>query len=364
MCGLYGVYYYGENPNQQNLEKLVADLGRAAAVRGTDATGIAYPLDDHKIMIDKQGVSAYQFKFNIPAKVKVVMGHTRAATKGAPSKNYNNHPFPGYAGKNRTPFALAHNGVLDNPNELQVDLPKTQVETDSYVAVQLLEKYGKVNMKTIKQMAETVIGSFVFTILDNKQNLYVVKNDNPFIIAHFKTLQLYAYASTKDILLNALIEYTPTKSIITDILEGKEKASIIEWIEPVEGEILKITPAGKIKSAIFKPKERIRYTRWYDYCYNWRDYGKRDTATTEDVTVFDIYTMAEQLGYAKEDIDFMLDAGYTTYELWTYIESGEFEDILYQEYLYWFGEDNAEAIRLYYAKQGKGQQGGESPQGA
>lgn len=50
---------------------------------------------------------------------------------------------PSFYGKvSGSSFALAHNGVLMNDGELQQKyrLPKTNIQTDSYVAVQLLEK--------------------------------------------------------------------------------------------------------------------------------------------------------------------------------------------------------------------------------
>ena len=65
---------------------------------------------------------------------------TRMATQGSELVNINNHPFPGMAGQ--THFSLAHNGVLTNDKTLRkkYKLPATKVETDSYVAVQLLEQ--------------------------------------------------------------------------------------------------------------------------------------------------------------------------------------------------------------------------------
>ena len=49
-------------------------------------------------------------------------------------------------------FAFAHNGVLYNDKELRAEkhLPKTKIETDSYVAVQLIEQHGKLNFGTLK----------------------------------------------------------------------------------------------------------------------------------------------------------------------------------------------------------------------
>ena len=61
-------------------------------------------------------------------------------TQGSEEKNYNNHPFLGQAGGRQ--FALAHNGVLHNDLMLRrsLKLPHTKIETDSYVAVQLIER--------------------------------------------------------------------------------------------------------------------------------------------------------------------------------------------------------------------------------
>jgi len=46
-------------------------------------------------------------------------------------------------------------------------------------------------------MAETVKGSFCFTLLDEKNNLYIVKGDNPIAVFHFKEIDLYASTENK-----------------------------------------------------------------------------------------------------------------------------------------------------------------------
>lgn len=53
-------------------------------------------------------------------------------------------------------------------------LPDTIVETDSYVAAQLLEKEGAVNLSSLSNMAEKARGSFTFTVL-NRDGLYIVR---------------------------------------------------------------------------------------------------------------------------------------------------------------------------------------------
>ena len=47
---------------------------------------------------------------------------------------------------------------------LDENLPLTSVETDSYVAVQLLEKNNALDFNSLKTMAEKVEGSFVDSI--------------------------------------------------------------------------------------------------------------------------------------------------------------------------------------------------------
>ena len=61
--------------------------------------------------------------------------------------------------KSDSSFAFAHNVVLYNDILLQktYSLPKTKIETDSYVAVQLIEKYGSLDFDSLINMAEDVM---------------------------------------------------------------------------------------------------------------------------------------------------------------------------------------------------------------
>lgn len=182
----------------QTVEKLTQALANAAEERGTDASGIAYVKSD-KVTIYKRPKPAHKIRFNAPNGTRAVMGHTRMTTQGNEKFNFNNHPFYGRADVN---FAFAHNGVLYNDKELRTEkhLPQTQIETDSYVAVQLLEQQGKLDFDSLKNMAELVQGSFCFTALDENNTLYLVKGSNPMCLLHFTELGLYVYASTESIL--------------------------------------------------------------------------------------------------------------------------------------------------------------------
>ena len=143
MCALFGWLDYKGVVSDKLLKKLTQALANAAEERGTDASGIAY-VKSGKVTIYKRPKPAHKIRFNAPNGTRAIMGHTRMTTQGNEKFNYNNHPFYGHADVN---FAFAHNGVLYNDKELKIEkhLPQTKIETDSYIAVQLLEQQNKLD---------------------------------------------------------------------------------------------------------------------------------------------------------------------------------------------------------------------------
>ena len=128
------------------------DLSVAAEVRGTDATGIAY-VRGSSIVTYKKPKPAHKVKLFFPRGTRSVIGHTRFTTQGSEKRNCNNHPFEGHYGTES--FALAHNGLLYNDRELRREqhLPPTPIETDTYVAVQLLEQGQQLDTENIRRTA-------------------------------------------------------------------------------------------------------------------------------------------------------------------------------------------------------------------
>ena len=137
---------------------------------------------------------------------------------------------------------------------MEKHLPKTQIETDSYVAVQLLEQQGKLNFDSLKSMAESVHGSFCFTALDEDNTFYLVKGSNPMCLLHFTELGLYVYASTESILKKALQK------------TGFHKYPF-EVLNIEDGTILKIDRYGFLSGSTFEVKESFRFGNWADW-YN------------------------------------------------------------------------------------------------
>ena len=83
--------------------------------------------------------------------------------------------------------------------KLTETLPETSVETDSYVALQLIEKQKALDFDSLQVMAEKVEGSFVFTVLDSEDSIWFVVGDNPLCLFYYDGFLIYA--STEEILI-------------------------------------------------------------------------------------------------------------------------------------------------------------------
>lgn len=293
MCALFGWLDYKGIVSCKLLKKLTQALANAAEERGTDASGISY-IHDGNVVIYKRPKPAHKIRFAAPDDTRAMMGHTRMTTQGNEKYNYNNHPFLGHADIS---FALAHNGVLYNDKALRREkqLPETFIETDSYIAVQLIEQQKKLDFSSLQSMAESVQGNFTFTVLDAENSLYIIKGNNPMCLLHFADLGLYVYASTESILAKAL-----KKINLLNVPFSK--------IEVTQGEILRISSDGLLTRSKFKVQDNFDSIAWMQYAYDWED---------------DYYTQQEQLllemcgcyGITEDDVILLLDYGYTADEI-------------------------------------------------
>lgn len=310
MCCLFGLIDYRNNFTPKQRNKLISILSTACETRGTDATGISYNFGG-RLCIYKRPLAARKMKFNIPQGVNFIMGHTRMTTQGNEKQNYNNHPFPGSV--DNAEFALAHNGVLYNDTSLRriEELPETRIETDSYVAVQLIEKKHNLGFDSLKYMAEQLQGSFTITVMDHNNNLYFVKGDNPMCLYHYPSLGIYLYASTEEILTKAIKKFpfklgTPLK------------------INLVAGDIFRIDRFGRTQKSSFDTTNlyssdyfHLPYLRYSEPL----NLGVRRVNTSANREYIDyLKSSATFYGFDESMVDEMLEEGYTTDDI---------EDILY-----------------------------------
>lgn len=310
MCSLFGMIDYGNVLSAHEKNRILAVLSQECEIRGTDATGIAYNFRNN-IHVYKRPVAARRMHFRIPNGVNIVMGHTRMATQGTAKLNRNNHPW---ATKS---FALAHNGVLWNDRILREveELPYTLIETDSYIAVQLLEKQKPLNFQTIQAMAEKVQGSFVFTILDRQDNLYFVRGDNP--LAIFCYDDFYLYASTEMILDRA------EKRL--GLRHGGE-------ITTREGDILRIDRHGKCLFSGFRVTSH--YSHWNHPLY-WDELEEEMSPGSNY-----LFGAASAMGVSPDDIQLLINYGCGAYEIEELLYNPRLlHDITSQIRCDWFGEE-------------------------
>lgn len=296
MCSLFGLIDYSNALPAAARKAIVRNLSIECEVRGTDATGISYN-SFGKLKIYKRPIRASRLHFRLPFDSKVIMGHTRMTTKGNQRININNHPFPGHV--EGVDFALAHNGVLHNDELLRktMNLLSTNIETDSYIAVQLIENSGKLDFDSIKAMAKAVRGTFCFTILSDKNEIYLVKGKNP--LDMYDCGGYYLYASTDSILQQVLKRFRI------------KRASKVE-LEP--GTITKIYPDGRLETAKFNVYEEYDFGHYFGGYTKWDLFGDEANPPDEDV-ISCLVEYASYFGIEEDDIRMLVDAGYDELEI-------------------------------------------------
>lgn len=188
----------------------------------------------------------------------------------------------------------------------QLDLPRTRIETDSFIAVQLIEHKKTLDFPSLRCMAEQVEGSFTFTVLDVQDNLYiVVKGDNPLCLYHFPKLGLYLYANTEEILKKAL-------TAVRMSAKGAER------VELACREILRIDAEGTITRSRFDASNLL-------YCRGLplRLYSFGGQASASRSHLDEIKSVAAAFGYTPEAIDRLADQGFSAEELEELLYYGE-----------------------------------------
>ena len=305
MCCLFGMIDCNGRFGSKQKSRVLSVLATECEERGTDATGIAYCTGGH-LSIYKRPAAAHKLHFRIPGDSRVVMGHTRMATQGNASKNRNNHPFLGKAAGET--FALAHNGILYNDKYLRrsLALPDTRIETDSYIAVQLLQQKNALDFSSLQYMAEQVEGSFAFTVLDERENLYFVKGDNPLCLYHYPRSGVYLYASTAELLKRALHRLRLP-------LEPPERVAL------ECGDILRITGSGQQARSTFDASGLLPWGNPSWWTYPRKRTGRGDP---EQEYLEELKAVACSYGYTPEAVDHMLESGFTVDEVEEFLYEG------------------------------------------
>ena len=245
MCGIVG--YIG---NKKATPILIQGLTRLE-YRGYDSAGIAV-IEENKIEVkkDKGRVSnLYNLDGIDDLKGTCGIAHTRWATHGKPSKE-NSHPHM----DNDNLFAVVHNGIIENYNELRNELTKKGYhflsQTDTEVIPNLINYYYKQDkendtlkvLRAVRNACMELKGSFALEIICIKEpeNMIVVRKDSPLVIGkgngeNYIASDIPAILSyTKDFyFLNdyefAYLSKNNVKFYDTELNEIKKNTKSIEW---------------------------------------------------------------------------------------------------------------------------------------
>ena len=190
MCGIVG------SVGLKNSKEYITKGLKMLDYRGYDSAGIAFFNSGIKIYKDVGSVEHLMTIMPKTIDTNIMIGHTRWATHGAPTK-LNTHPHISFNQR----ICLVHNGVIDNYKELKNFLLRKNYsfygETDSEVVANLLEYYYLENndiIETIKKVKSLIKGSYAITFFtdDIKDTLYVLKKASPLLIGKGNGFNLVA----------------------------------------------------------------------------------------------------------------------------------------------------------------------------
>lgn len=221
MCGLFGLIFHEPATRLQYraARHIFNQLALESEIRGRDATGIA--------VVQRTGDS-HVAKLTYPAKVATrtnafkgrlsmvgrntaaILGHTRLGTHGA-NTEFNAHPiwFETRYGK----LTGTHNGVLWNYSRMS-PYPTKPYDSDTANLMARLSKEHENHWVTV---LEQVQGSFALMIHRNDKLFMARNSGSPLHIATVHGLGATVYASTEQIIENALASLLLTAEHIVSV---------------------------------------------------------------------------------------------------------------------------------------------------
>lgn len=243
MCGIVG--YIG---NKKAEPILINGLLRLE-YRGYDSAGVA--------TVEKNGINVVKSKGRVAELEKVPainslegsigIAHTRWATHGKPSDE-NSHPHV----DNKKNFAVVHNGIIENYNELRAFLSKNGYtfysQTDTEVIPNLIDYYyendskddDKRVLRAVVSACSDLKGSFALEVISSflPEKMIVVRKDSPLVIGKTKTEN---YISSD---IPAILSYTKDFYLLNDyeyVVLSRDKAEFYDAnLKPIKKELVNI----------------------------------------------------------------------------------------------------------------------------
>lgn len=221
MCGIFGIYNYGERFTHWRclkVQEVIANLFRESEVRGDAASGIAV-LTEHELDVFKKNVAGSalvnemgykgatsNIKFN--TLFKAAIGHTRFPTKGSPKDNNNNHPIV------TSRVVGVHNGSITNDDDVfeSFAINNRKGMVDSEVIFRLIELYLMSNYpiyEATKRSFKFIKGDCTISFIDSKNPNYLVVargyHSPEVSLWHFAESKMGVFASEENFISNSYV---------------------------------------------------------------------------------------------------------------------------------------------------------------
>ncbi len=185
MCGIGGIVRWGQLPIK---EDVLAILLVGNEHRGNDAAGLVIQQADGSLNVLKKDCPGWKLiatdeyekfiKEHLRADSRSVLVHARAASRGNPRDNNNNHPI--YAGCS----AVIHNGVIQNSDEMFTSLKlERKAEPDTDIARAVFDTWGLTERSIEKLSKGTGSGAIAAVHPDYPSKLLLIRSGNPLTIA-------------------------------------------------------------------------------------------------------------------------------------------------------------------------------------
>lgn len=177
MCGIVGVVNLA-GLTKRDIEIFTHTL-RESHQRGIDASGIALQDGSFVKLTESSDKLVKTNEYDDAMKRAVgqqwLIGHARAATRGSPQKNYNNHPIVVKDGK----VLLVHNGMVGS-DKFKEDYSRT----DTYVIAEAIRRAYDRGAKTLYEAVKDAYSMFygsAATITISKNEVVVAVRHNPVV---------------------------------------------------------------------------------------------------------------------------------------------------------------------------------------
>ncbi len=187
-CGIVAVVASRKGALRKPLGEVIRESLKSLEYRGYDSVGFAIITDNGLVVRKSKGmIDSVTAKLGFSEFDGLVgIGHTRWATHGPPSDR-NSHPHTDCTGK----IAVAHNGIIENWNELKEMLVRKghvfKSDTDTEVIPHLMEEFKNKGMEPYEAFKATISllkGAYAIAAIDidagNK--VFFARKTSPLIV--------------------------------------------------------------------------------------------------------------------------------------------------------------------------------------